>query len=162
MAAGFEIFLIIVAICLLLAGLLGAIIPILPGPPLSLAGMLLLHFGTYASFSDKTLLIYTLVAIVVTVIDYMLPIWGTKKTGGSKHGVFGATIGLIIGIFFFPPFGIILGPFLGAFVAEVVNGAQTDKALKSAFGSFLGLVAGTLLKLVVSALMLFHSIKALI
>ncbi len=162
MSISIEILLIVLAFIMLLIGLFGAVLPILPGPPLSLGGLLLLHFGTRAEFSEKTLWFYVIITIIVTIIDYLLPVWGTKKTGGSKHGVFGATIGLVIGIFFFPPFGLIIWPFIGAFVAELVNGAQTNRALKSAIGSFLGLVTGTLLKLIVSALMIFHAIKALI
>lgn len=87
----------------MLAGIIGCVVPVLPGPPLSYAGLLLLHFTRFGHFSISFLLIFAGIAILVTVLDYIVPILGTKKYGGSKAGVWGSTIGLLAGMFFFPP-----------------------------------------------------------
>jgi len=100
------------------------------------------------------------ITAAVTFLDYVVPIWGTKKFGGSKKGVWGATIGLILGIPFFPPFGLIIGPFVGAFVGELIAGKDTNTALKSGFGSFLGFLAGALMKLGISIFMGYHFISS--
>ena len=98
--------------------------------------------------------LWAFITAAVTALDYVVPIYGTKKFGGTKRGVWGSTIGLLVGLFFFPPFGIIIGPFVGAFLGEMSTGKTTNKAaLRSAFGSFVGFLAGTLLKLIASAWM---------
>ncbi|MDD3877107.1 MAG: DUF456 domain-containing protein [Bacteroidales bacterium] len=147
---------IILGIFFLIIGIIGAIVPVIPGPPLSYLGMLLFHFSSKVSFSTEMLIFYAVLMIVVTVIDYVIPVYGTKKMGGSNYGVWGATIGLMIGLFFFPPLGLIIGPFVGAFIGEIIKGKSNKIALKSAFGSFLGLVVGTILKLVTSLMITYH------
>lgn len=146
-----DIVLIITGFVLVFAGLVGAFVPVLPGPPLSYAGLVAIHFTEKASFSFNTLIIIGLLAIFVTVADYILPVIGTNRSGGSRHGVLGASVGLVIGVFFFPPFGIIICPILGAFLAEIVNGKASNIAFKSAIGSFAGLLIGLVLKLILSA-----------
>ena len=155
-------FLAILGGLLMVVGLIGAVVPILPGPPISYIGLLLLHFTKWADFSSNFLIIMALVAGVVTAIDYFVPIWGTKKFGGSKAGVRGSTIGLIIGVFLFPPFGIIIGPFLGALIAELMlNSDDFNKALRSGIGSLVGFLMGTGLKLGASLLMTVYFVRAL-
>jgi uncharacterized protein YqgC (DUF456 family) len=142
--------LILFGLLFVVVGLIGCFIPILPGPPLSWLGVFLLYISENTSFSGKFILIWLIIAAFVTALDYFIPIWGTKKFGGSKMGIRGSIAGLIIGVFF-PPIGIILGPFIGAFIGELMNNSQEKKqALKAAFGSFLGFVLGTGLKLFVS------------
>ena len=104
------------------------------------------------------------VTVVVYAIDYMIPIWGTKKFGGSKRGVWGSIIGLLIGLFF-APFGlisIIIGPFVGAVIGELTAGKDSSTALRSGFGSFMGFLGGTLLKLIASGIMTWYFFKELI
>ena len=91
---------------LMIVGLVGCVLPIIPGPPLSFIGLLLLHFSKYAEYSFEFLLMFGLIAVIVTVLDYIVPIWGTKKFGGSKAGMWGAAIGLVLGLIFLPPLGI--------------------------------------------------------
>jgi len=93
--------------------------------------------------------------------DYILPVWATKKFGGSKRGVWGATIGLIIGIFFFPPIGLIVGPFVGAFIGEISSNQNQSKALNSAIGSFIGFLMGTGLKFAVSGVITYYFVLEL-
>ena len=148
-----DILLIVLGLVCVVVGILGCFLPIIPGPPISYLGLLLVHWTERAEIDSNTLWIWAFVTIGVTALDYVVPIWGTKKFGGTKRGVWGSTIGLIVGLFFFPPFGIIIGPFVGAFLGEMSAGQDNKKALKAAFGSFLGFVAGTLLKLIVSGWM---------
>lgn len=150
-----EWLLIILGALLILGGLIGCIIPVLPGPPISYAGLLLLQLTDNAPFSTKTLMIWLGVTIFVTVLDYIVPVWGTRKYGGTKKGVWGSIIGLVVGIFFFPPIGIIVGPFAGAIIGEMIAGKNSNDAFRAGFGSFVGLLAGTLLKLIASAWMAF-------
>jgi len=137
----------------IIVGILGCILPVLPGPPISYAGMLLLQLTDNPPFESKTLVIWFLVAAGVTLLDYVVPVWGTRKYGGTRKGVWGSVIGLVAGIFFFPPIGIIVGPFAGAVIGEMLAGKQSNDAFRAGFGSFVGLLAGTLLKLIASAWM---------
>jgi uncharacterized protein YqgC (DUF456 family) len=157
-----DTFLIITGIILLLAGLAGCVLPALPGPPLSYIALLLLHFTGRYQFSNKFLIIWLIITAVVVILDYLVPVWGAKKFGAGKRGVWGSIIGLLLGFFIFPPFGIILGPFLGAVIGEMSSGKETGAALKAGFGSFAGFIAGTLLKLVASGMMTWYFFKELI
>jgi len=149
-------------IILMITGLFGCVLPLLPGPPLNYAGLLLLHFTSGFQFSTRFLVIWGIVTIVVYALDYVIPVWGTKKFGGSKRGVWGSMIGLIAGMFFFPPFGIIIGPFAGAVIGELTAGKDSKAALKSGFGSFVGFLTGTILKLIASGMMTWYFAKELI
>ncbi|MGE0088611.1 MAG: DUF456 domain-containing protein [Bacteroidales bacterium] len=153
-----DYFLVAIAIILIGLGLLGCILPIIPGPPLSWLGLLLINFTSYGHF-HKSLLIWTgVIALAITIIDYILPIWATKKMGGTKRGIWGATIGLVLGIFLLPPIGIIIGPFVGAFIGEYTN-KHTDKKSNpwlSATGSLIGFLLGTGLKFAISGIITYH------
>jgi uncharacterized protein YqgC (DUF456 family) len=93
-----DILLSILGFLALLIGLAGAVLP-LPGPPLSFVGLLMLHYSKYVEFTENTLIAYGAVTLIITVLDYYIPIWGTKKFGGSKMGTYGSAIGLLIGLF---------------------------------------------------------------
>jgi uncharacterized protein YqgC (DUF456 family) len=149
------------AIALMIVGIAGCLLPVLPGPPLSFLGIVLLHLTRFANISKNLFIILGAVAIIVTIIDYVVPIWGTRHFGGSKYGMRGATVGLIIGLFLGPP-GIIIGPFLGAVVGELIFKDDLKYAIKAGFGSLLGFLTGIGLKLAASLLMTFYFVKALI
>lgn len=155
-----EYLLLSLAIVLIIIGIIGCLVPVLPGPPLSYGGLILLHFSRFAEFSNRLLIILAIVAGIVTILDYFVPIWGTKKFGGSKYGIRGATVGLILGLFF-GPFGIILGPFLGAVIGEMIFKDDFKYALKAGFGSLLGFLTGVGLKLAASFTITFYFIKGL-
>ncbi|UCG29064.1 MAG: DUF456 domain-containing protein [Bacteroidales bacterium] len=154
-------FLLILAIVLIIIGLIGCVLPVIPGPPLSFIGLLLLHFTRFGTFSSGFLLLMAFVAIVITVLDYIVPLWGTKKFGGSKAGIWGATIGLVIGIFFLPPIGIIIGPLVGAVIAESLKGKDFNKSLKAGFGSLVGFALGIGLKLATSGVITYYFFQEL-
>jgi len=151
-----DVVLIIIGIILILIGIVGCIIPGIPGPPIAYAGILLQVFKTENPFTTKFLIIWALITIAVSILDYVVPAIGTKKFGGSKRGVWGSIIGLFVGIFFFPPIGLIIGPFLGAFLGELTGGKETQMALKAGFGSFIGFLTGVALKLVVTGLLAYY------
>jgi hypothetical protein len=142
-----DIFLLLIGFFFVCLGIIGAFIPILPGPLTGWIGLLLLHFTT-AVPKDWTFLGITLgVAIVVWVLDYFIPAMGTKRFGGSKYGIYGTTIGLIIGLLSPIPFGILIGAFAGAFVGELIHDSKdTNRALKASVGSFLGFLVSMGLK----------------
>lgn len=154
--------LIMLGIVLMVVGILGCVLPLLPGPPLSYIGLLLLHFTDKYQFQTNFLVLWGVITTIVYILDLVIPVWGTKKFGGSKRGVWGSTIGLLFGFFFFPPFGIIIGPFVGAVIGELSGGKDSSTALKSGFGSFVGFVTGTVLKLVASGMMTWYFAKELI
>jgi uncharacterized protein YqgC (DUF456 family) len=153
--------LISLGVIFIISGILGCVVPAIPGPPLSYVGLLLLHFTEKYQFSTKFLIIWAIITAVVYALDIIIPAWGTKKFGGSKRGVWGSIIGILIGMFLFPPFGIIIGAFLGAVIGELSGGKDSGEALKSGFGSFLGFLAGTLMKLIASGLMTWYFFKEL-
>ena len=159
-----EIIVGILAVLAGIIGILGSVLPALPGPPLSWVGMLLLYFwGGTNSHGDEmslTILLVMLgVTILVSVLDYVIPSYLTRVTGGSKTAEWGTFIGMIFGIFVMPPWGMIIFSVLGAFLAEILfankNGSE---ALKSALGSFLGFIVGTGLKLVACGVMMYYII----
>jgi len=156
-----DYLLLAVAIMLMILGIAGCLLPILPGPPLAYLGLVALHFTRFADISRNMFIILGVIAVVVTVIDYVVPIWGTRQFGGSKYGMRGATVGLIIGLFLGPP-GIIIGPFIGAFIGEIIFKDDIRYALKAGFGSLLGFLTGVGLKLAAALLMTFYFVKALI
>ncbi|QSE97654.1 DUF456 domain-containing protein [Fulvivirga lutea] len=147
---------------LMIIGILGCFLPIIPGPPLSYVGLLLLQLTDQAPFTNKFLLIWAGVTIVAQGLDYVVPTYGTKKYGGSRAGVSGSVVGLILGVLFFPPLGIIIGPMLGAFVGELMVGRERKEAMRSAWGSFIGFLFGTLIKLIASLMMTYYFVKAVI
>lgn len=158
-----DIFLAIVAVLLGIVGLVGSIVPVLPGPPVSWLGLLVMSFTKYADLTPKFLIIWLVITIAVTVADNLLPVWMTKKYGGSRAATVGTVIGMIAGLFFFPPWGMIIFPFIGAFVGELIgNRSEGHVALKVAFGAFVAFICGVGLKLVSSGVMLFYTIRELI
>jgi uncharacterized protein YqgC (DUF456 family) len=157
-----DILLVSIATLLILLGLIGCILPIIPGPPLSFGGILILHYTKWGAINADLLLWLGIAAALATVLDYVFPVWATKKFGGSKRGIWGATLGLVIGIFFFPPLGLIIGPFAGAFIGEISSNQSQTKALRSAIGSFIGFLLGTGLKFAVSGVITYYFVMELL
>ena len=153
-----ETAIIIFAIVAGLIGILGSILPGLPGPPISWIGLLLLYIWGPEEMSTSTLVIWGIVTVIVTIIDYWIPMYFTKVTGGSKHAERGAMIGMLVGIFL-TPIGMILGSFLGAFIAEMSYAKKdVESSLKAAFGSFLGFILGAGIKTIASVLIMWQII----
>ena len=135
----------------MLLGILGSLLPALPGPPISWVGLLLLYLCPGMERNYWILGITLVIAIVIAILDYIIPAKGTKRFGGSKYGIWGTNIGLIVGIFAPIPFGFIIGPFVGALIGELLyDRKDSTRATKAAIGSFIGFLAGTFIKFVVS------------
>ena len=155
-----EIFLLVLAFILMLIGLIGCIVPGLPGTPIAYAGIWIAQATDRVDFSWQFLLIWGIVVIVISVLDYVVPAWGTKRYGGTSWGVWGSTIGVFIGLFFGPA-GVILGPLVGAVLGELIAGKELTAALKAGWGSFIGILFGTILKLIACGLMTVYLIQAI-
>ena len=155
-----EIALLILAGLCILVGIIGCIIPGLPGTPIAYAGLWIAQATERVDFSWQTLLIWGIVTIVVSVLDYVVPAWGTKQFGGTKYGVWGSTIGVFVGLFF-GAVGVIVGPLVGAVIGELIGGKAAAEALRAGWGSFIGLLCGTILKLVCCGLMAIQLIQAI-
>lgn len=147
----------------MLLGGIGCVAPALPGPPLSWAGLLALKFAPAVkdNVSWTAIILLAIFTILVSVLDNVLPVWSTKKMGGGKNVVWGATLGMAVGFFFGIP-GIILGPFAGAFLGGLLSGGKFRHSLKHASGAFLGFIAGLTLKLICVALIALFFVKSLI
>ena len=155
---GLDIFLLIAGIVLLIVALFGCFLPVLPGPPLAFGALILLHFTSYADVSPEVLWTMAGLALLVTILDYVVPVWGTRKFGENKTGERGAIAGVIVGLFL-GPLGIIIGPFFGALAGELLSGTPGDKAFRSAIGSFIGFLLGVGLKLMVTFVIAFYFFK---
>lgn len=146
-----DILLLVLGLICMLAGILGSILPVLPGLPLSWTGLLLLYLTNAIPMNFWVLGLTLAVTIIVSILNYTIPANGTKRFGGSSYGVWGTNIGLIIGIIAPIPFGFIIGPFVGAFIGELLyNSKDHKRAFKAATGSFIGFLASSFMSFVVS------------
>lgn len=151
-----DLILITIGVILIIVGIIGCVVPVLPGPVISYGGLIFLQLSSKNPFSVHFLVIFALLTLLVSILDNVIPIYGTKKLQGSRYGIWGSAIGLVIGILFLFPFGIIVGPVIGAFAGELISGKPGSKAIQSAAGSFLGFLAGTAIKLILSASMTYY------
>ena len=167
-----DYILFVLAVVVIIIGFVGDIIPGIPGTPVSYLALLLVHWTERVSYSPQFLLVTGLICVVITVLDYIVPVWGTKKFGGTKAGARGSTIGLIVSILVLPALGIVIGPFgiigllggpfVGAYIGEKSAGAQDNMAWRSAFGSFIGFLTGTLMKVVYTIVIGVYVVKDII
>lgn len=142
-----DLLLLVLGVVCLILGLLGSFLPVLPGPPLSWLGLLLLYLTNAVPMNYWMLGVTLFLTIVISILDYVIPAKGTKRFGGSSYGVLGTNIGLIVGIFLPIPFGFLIGPFVGAFIGEIIyNSNDRRRALKAATGSFIGFLASGFIK----------------
>ncbi|HHW80919.1 MAG TPA: DUF456 domain-containing protein [Bacteroidales bacterium] len=158
-----EPILIVFAAVLLIVGVVGSILPVLPGPPLSWLGLLVLKFVPSASLklSWSVIIIIGLFTLVVFILDNFLPLWSTKKMGGSQKVVWGAGIGFLAG-FWFGPLGVIFGPFVGALIAGIISGSHLKPALKHASGAFIGFFTGVVLKFINLGVIVYWFVRVLV
>ncbi len=153
-----DLILLVLGLILCLIGILGSFLPIIPGPVSSWLGILLLYSTSTVEFNFNFILITFTVAISVGFLDYIIPILGVKKLGGTRSGQIGTIIGLILCLILLGPIGIIIGPFLGALLGEMSTNKSFQDSLKPAFGSFIGVIAGSIIKFLISLSFLFFYI----
>lgn len=152
-----ETFWAICAIVCGIVGILGAVLPILPGTLLSFVGMVCAYLTPASEISRGQLLMWGVISAIIIILDYILPGYFSKVFGGSKAGITGATIGVFAGMIFMGPIGIIAGPFIGAVIGEMLRQKQTlDKALVVGFGSLLSFFVGTGIKLIAGGFMMYY------
>ena len=157
------IVLIVIGFIFVILGIIGCIIPGIPGPPFSFIALIFLSIAKHwEPFGAAFLISMAALTVLVTVLDYAIPAAGARKYGASKFGVWGAIIGMIIGILYAPPLGMIIGAFIGAFIGEILKGKQSHDALKASWGVFIGVMFGILLKLIASGIMTFYFVKAIL
>ena len=150
-----DLLLLILGFLLVIIGVAGSFLPVLPGPPLSWAGLLLLYLTKPVAINYWVLGVTLAITIVISILDYVIPAQGTKRFGGSRYGIWGTNIGLVVGIFAPIPGGFIIGPFLGAFLGELLyNSKDHKRAFKAATGSFIGFLASTFMKFVFCMMLL--------
>ncbi|MGQ9531879.1 MAG: DUF456 domain-containing protein [Desulfotomaculales bacterium] len=145
----------VLAVVLFIAGLAGTVLPVLPGAPLILLGMVV--YGLFTGFANLTWGFFAGQAAAVALtflIDYLASIWAVRRYGGSKAALWGGVAGLLLGVPVFGPAGLILGPFIGAFLGELVAGRSPSRALHVGVGSLVGLLGGTVLKVAVELAMI--------
>jgi len=157
-----ETIAIIIGSIFVLLGIAGCVLPILPGPVLSFLGLLLLALLKQFSppLTPTLMIVMAILTLVVTIGDYIIPLWGAKRYGATKWGIWGSVAGMAIGIFF-SPFGMLLGAFIGAVAMEWLVQKERGKALKAGWGVFIGGLAGTALKLGVSGMMAYYYVRGL-
>ncbi len=153
-----DLILLVLGLILCLIGILGSFLPIIPGPVSSWLGILLLYSTSTVEFNLNFILITFTVAISVGFLDYIIPILGVKKLGGTRSGQIGTIIGLILCLILLGPIGIIIGPFLGALLGEMSTNKSFQDSIKPAFGSFIGVIAGSIVKFLISLSFLFFYI----
>lgn len=151
-----EILLIILGALFICAGIVGAFLPIIPGPPLSYIGLIILHFTKGGLFGWQFLLLWFIISIAVVTLDSLVPAEGARRMGGSKKGIYGALLGGVAGLIFFPPAGIIFGPMVGAFIGEFLTGTDSKSALRAAMGSFIGYLISIMIKVSVAVVMAYY------
>jgi len=158
-----TILIIVFSIILLILGVIGSILPILPGPPLSFVGLLLLHLFTPFVMQEDYLFLFGIAAAMITFLDYWLQVYSVKLFGGGKASTIGVIIGILVGVFIFPPVGVLVGPFLGAYIGAIIESDfDLVKSFKIAFGSLIGFLGGTILKFVYSIVVIWQYLDFLI
>lgn len=150
-----DIIFLVGGLLLMLIGIIGSVLPVLPGVPISWLGLLTLYFAPSIPFDSFFITVTGIIALIVYILDYIIPAVGTKKFGGSRAGMWGTTIGLVVGIFAPIPFGVLIGPFVGAWIGEsMVNKTEGPRAFKAAFGSFIGFLGSTFMKFITTMIYL--------
>jgi len=163
-----TVLLVVLGVLCILAGLIGCIAPVIPGPPISFAGLILVWGASgwdTAAFGWITVLVLAIATVLVTIVDTLAPLFGARRYGASSAGVWGSVIGMIVGILgFLPvgPLGMLVGAFVGAWVGELTAGKEGPAALRAAWGVFVGTVMGIVLKLVVSIAITYFFVRATI
>lgn len=147
-----DLFIILLIGLLLLLAIIGSIVPALPGPPLAFLALLMSHLFIKPNSIEFIIWIGFLV-MLITFLDYWLQVYGVKKAGGGKYAIRGSIIGIILGLFLFPPFGILLGAFTGAFIGAKMESDSNE--VRIAFGAVLGFISGTILKVCISVYIIY-------
>jgi hypothetical protein len=143
-----DLLLIIISGVLIILGVIGSFMPILPGPLTSWFGLFILNLISSIEIENTLLTITFIIAVTIFILDSLIPIYGSKYFGATKYGIIGASIGLVIGILTPIPFGILIGPIMGALIGELLFNKDLKKSIKSSIGVLIGFVASSFIKFV--------------
>jgi uncharacterized protein YqgC (DUF456 family) len=157
-----ETIAIVIGSIFVLVGIAGCVLPILPGPVLIFLGLLILALlkDFFPPLTPTLMIVMAILTVIVTIGDYMIPLWGAKKYGTSKWGIWGSVAGMAIGLLF-SPFGMLLGAVIGAVAVEWLVQKEKGKAFKAGWGVIVGSLLGAVLKLGVSGMMVYYFIRGL-
>jgi len=142
-----EILIILAGLVLHGIGIMGCVIPGIPGPLVSFSSLFLFYLLPDQEVGLAGMVTWGAFAVITTGMDLVVPVLGAKRFGSSREGIIGGMIGIVVGLFFFPPLGIILGPLVGTVAGDLIAGGTFSKALNSGMGSLLGFLVGTSIKL---------------
>ncbi|MHC4971849.1 MAG: DUF456 domain-containing protein [Planctomycetota bacterium] len=158
-----SVLLIVLGIVLLVVGFVGCILPIVPGPPIAFLALICTSIDQgWAAYSPLEWAVLGALVAAVTVLDFLVPMMGAKRYGASRTAIWVSVVGMVVGLFLFPPFGMLVGAFVGAFLGELMAGKGSAEALQPAWGVFVGTVVGTGLKLAVCAVIAYYFVEALL
>ena len=146
----------------MISGIIGSLLPILPGTPLSYVGLLCLQMTADPPFSLRFMIVWAIIVLLIQLLDQVASVAGAKKMGATWYGIWGSAGGAVLGFILFPPYGIIFGPVIGAFAGEILGGKSSDLALRAAMGAVLGFFVSTLLKVLVSLVMGYYFVANVI
>jgi len=157
-----ETIAIVIGSIFVLVGIAGCVLPILPGPVLIFLGLLVLALlkDFFPPLTPTLMIVMAILTVIVTIGDYMIPLWGAKKYGTSKWGIWGSVAGMAIGLLF-SPFGMLIGAVIGAVAVEWLVQKEKGKAFKAGWGVIVGSLLGAVLKLGVSGMMTYYFIRGL-
>ena len=158
-----TIFILLIGLFFALTGLIGCILPVIPGPPLSFLSLIILSWAkNWEPFGFRFLCIMAVLTAAVSLLDYLLPAGGAKKYGASRWGIWGSLTGMPLGLIFFPPWGLVIGGIAGALIGELIAGKETGKALHASWGIFVGYMLSTGLKVLFCSVVLFFYLKEMV
>ncbi|MEX0905364.1 MAG: DUF456 domain-containing protein [Balneolaceae bacterium] len=157
-----EIIWIVLGAVFIICGIIGAFLPVVPGLPLSYIGLLCLQLTSPPPFTLRFLVVWALIVLMIQLLEQIATIAGARKMGATGYGIGGSIVGIVLGFFFFPPFGIVFGPIIGAFAGEMIGGKSSDLALRAAMGAVLGFLVSTLLKVMVALVIAYYFVSAVI
>ena len=158
-----TILLIVIGGILVLVGIAGCVVPVLPGPPISYISLILISLAyKWEAYTTRFLIVMGCLTVVVTVLDFILPVYLPKRYGASKFGIWGSILGMIVGMIFFPPFGLIIGTFLGAILGELAFNKDKRVSLKAALGVLIGTILSIMLKVSMSGAIGFYFFRSVI
>jgi len=153
--------LVILGFLLLVVGIVGCVVPVLPGPILCFLALILLSLiRGWQTFSVAALVVLGALTILVTVLDNVLPVLTARRWGAGKAGIWGSVVGMLLGMFLLPPFGAIIGTFAGAVLGELLFGRKDADALRAGWGVFAGTMLSLAAKLAVCGAIAFFYLRA--
>lgn len=146
--------LITLSLLLIMAGMIGMVLPAIPGPPILLLGLFTAAWSEdFAYVGTGTMIVLVILCVLAVALDFIAGALGTKRAGASREAVIGSLVGAFLGLFILP-IGLIIGPFLGAMLGELSTGRPWQQASRAGWGATIGMLLGIVAKLVIGLMMI--------